>query len=128
MSGVLGAVSGSTLFYVVGITNITINDSADTESAYRVKSDGTVTAITSAAGENFYENWVTPPAAAGAASFSVRATLNSGSLASGDVDTWDALTSTRTWNVTGTNANLTIEISDDGGTTTLSSATITLTT
>lgn len=75
---------------------------------YRLESDGDV--IVGAGSDQ--GDWVTPKASAPGA-YEVRATLNSGTLASGTTGTWQALTTTRSWTCAfdGT-ANLTIEIRD----------------
>ena len=79
--------------------------------SYALESDGDIMAATTGAATDVGD-WITPKASAPGA-YEVRATLNSGTLATGTTGSWLALTSTRTWTtaVSGT-ANLTIEIRD----------------
>ena len=72
-------------------------------------------------------DWIDPKSSA-PGDYEIRATLISGTLSSGNVNTWQALTSSRTWSITGTNtrtAQIFFEIRDDSGTV-LDDGTITL--
>jgi hypothetical protein len=102
------------------------------EVAFRVNSDGTVEASTFGSGIVDSYNWITPTT--GSTTYFVRATLNSGSLNSGNTGIWEALTTDRVWTVykneftSGSQiANLTIAISSNsGGTNIVASANISL--
>lgn len=102
------------------------------EVTFYVNSNGTVEATTFGSGIVDSYNWITPTT--GSTTYFVRATLNSGSLASGTTGTWLALTSDRSWSVQklensagSQTANLTIAIAtDSGGTNIVVSANISL--
>lgn len=75
-------------------------------SSYALESDGDI--IAAVVGD--VGDWITPKGKAPGA-YECRATLNSGSVATGTTGSWLALTSTRTWTVgVSGSANLTIEI------------------
>lgn len=101
------------------------------EVAFYVNSNGTVEATSLNSGLLDSYNWITPTT--GSTSYYVRATLNSGSLASGTTGVWEALTSNRVWTVYVPDsgglqiANLTIAISSNSsGTNIVASASISL--
>lgn len=97
-------------------------------AGYELQNDGDIIESTSSGGSIDVGEWIVPKAAAGIGIFSVRATLNSGSLDSGTTGSWLALSTPRTWTVgAGGAANLTLDLSADGGSTVLASATVTLT-
>ena len=61
-------------------------------------------------------SWLTPESKATGGGYEIRATLNSGTLATGTTGTWLALTSDRAWTVDQYDtANLTIDIRKNGG-------------
>ena len=128
MTGILAAVAASIggRNYIVSVNNATITDILSTKAEYNVNSIGTVTIETQTDGTSTYESWIAPLAAV-SEGFHVQATLNSGTCSTGSFGSWRALTSNRTWETgAGNTCNITIEISDDGGSTTLDSATIVL--
>ena len=72
-------------------------------------------------------DWVDPKSSA-PGDYEIRATVTSGTLSSGTTNTWQALTSSRTWSITSSNSKLTrvfFEIRDSSGTV-LDDGTITL--
>lgn len=80
-------------------------------------------------GFTLLETFVNPPAAT--PNYECRATLNSGSLTSGTIGSWEAITTPRTWSLTRSlvgdeQAQILIEIRAIGGSTVLDSATIDL--
>lgn len=95
-----------------------------TIASYSLTSAGAVVLENS----GFFENWITPQI--GMSGYEVRATLNSGSITSGSLGTWDSLAFTRSWQISRSvsgvqSANLTIEIRPTGGSV-VDSATVTL--
>ena len=63
-------------------------------------------------------DWIDPKSSA-PGDYEIRATLSSGSTPSGTLNTWQALTSSRTWSLTGTNSatsQIFFEIRDGEGT------------
>lgn len=132
MSGIHMALMGSSADAVISITdqNISYSSGGLTQSTagYRLNANGQAEANE----QNSYstlEQWCTPTSAA--SNYEVRATMNYGTLASGTVGSWLALSSSREWTVfasIGTNeqAGFTVEIRRTGTTTVLDSATITL--
>lgn len=126
MSGVLHAIL-SAGGWILSISNVTVADTgAGTDAGYRLNSDGDIRAINSG-GNTDIGDWITPKGESIQGIFSARATLNSGSLDIGTTGSWLALTTSREWSTgAGNTANLTIELSPDGGTTVSDSATIDL--
>jgi hypothetical protein len=102
------------------------------EVTFYVNSNGSVQATTFNSGILDTYDWITPTT--GSTTHFVRATLNSGSLASGTTGTWLPLTSDRSWSVQRLEnsgglqiANLTIAISSNSsGTNIVASANISL--
>lgn len=72
-----------------------------------LKNDGTYTMSGTAGG-----NWVSPAAAVVAAQWSVRVTNVSGTLNTGTVGSWLALSSNRTWTETGEDTTISVEFRD----------------
>ena len=127
MSGVLNALLGIPGF-IVALVNTTVADGGlGGEAGYELQNDGDIIESTTDGGSVDTGDWITPKGASGIGAFSVRATLNSGTLSSGTTGSWLSLSTTRIWVVgPGGAANLTIEISSDGGATVLTSATVVL--
>jgi hypothetical protein len=112
----------------VGVVTLSGEAVADSQPApgtaaagITIDADGKVYATTSVGTSQIdtSADWVRPLTAASAA-FEVRATLNSGTLAAGTVDTWLTLGSDRTWSVQALvlgsqSANLTLAIRYAGG-------------
>lgn len=118
----------------VSLSNQTIADTtfspANASAAYQLTSAGVVNSITTLAGTVALGDWIIPTSAAGA-SYEVMATEDSGSVTSGTIGAWSALSSTETWTVTRTivgssECTLTIQIRQAGTGTVLASATIML--
>jgi hypothetical protein len=120
---------------VVAITNQTVSTLESGSAAYaryQLDSDGKVykfTGTTAGTPTTFIEDWVDPNSEA--SNYECFATLNSGSLQTGTTGSWLALTSDRMWGVADTgsgsqSAFLTIQIRETGTTTTLTSASISL--
>lgn len=109
-----------------------VSDPSDANAAVIVDADGNVYSLTGTAGTvqiDTTTDWVRPTTAVSAL-FEIRATLDSGSLSSGTVDTWLTLDNDRTWAVAADapgsqSASLTLEIRYAGGAT-LTSNTYTL--
>ena len=131
MSGVLAAVVGG----ATGVVNISSGVAADDVEAapssalarIDVESDGDITVITSV-GSVDYGDWITPKAAAPGA-YEIMVHQDSGDAVTGVLDTWQALTSSRSWSleqiVAGEkSASLTVSIRLGG--VTLSTGTFTL--
>lgn len=104
----------------------TVLSPADASATYSLTSAGLETATGSSS-----NTWLL---AGSAASYDVRATLNSGALTSGTTGSWLNLGTTRSWNVTRTSnvdgtdtANLTIEIRSASSLAVLATATVVIT-
>ena len=112
---------------IVDVTVAPTNASA----GYSLTSAGVINEITVSGGTVSLGNWITPTVFAGAA-YEVRATEVSGTVSTGTVGSWLALSSTRTWTrarvVAGSDSVvLTIEIRLAASGAVLDSATVTLT-
>ena len=123
---------GGGLAVVISITNQTITEAGfgfATDASYKLGANGN--AYGGALGfENYLEQWVTPTARA--IDYEAKVTLVSGTLTSGTVGSWLALTADRTWyahaNAGGyKSCTFTLEIRRAGVATVLDSATITVT-
>lgn len=119
---------------VVALTNRAIQDitisPTNASASYQLTSAGVINTITNTDGTLNRGNWITPTSAAGA-DYEVRATVDSGALTSGTVDTWLALNTTQTWTLDQTTIGiatcaLTIEIRRASSGSVLTTATITL--
>lgn len=131
MSGILQAILSA------GEPLITLTDQAVSEdtpggaalATYTINSNGNVEETTIGGGTVTLEQWLTP--AIGAGNYEVRATLNSGTLASGTTGSWLSCSTSRAWScsrgVIGTqSANLTVEIRNAATLSVKDSATVTL--
>ena len=121
---------------------VTVNDASisdlgfltSTSAGIRFESNGTVDYLRNPNSDtlNVYD-WVDPTSSA-PGSYVIRATQTASSGSgtfTGTLNTWQALTTSRTWQVTKNaegsfSRTLTIEISDDGGSTTLDSGSVQL--
>ena len=119
----------------VSISNVSISDTTvaptNANAGYSLTSAGVINSITVSGGTVALGNWILPASAAGAA-YEVRATESSGSVSSGPIGTWDALSTTRTWTrgrvaLGSESVTLIIEIRQAGSGLVLASATVTLT-
>lgn len=119
--------------WAAALSNVTrsriVTSPANATATYRVKNDGT---CDSTANNTLDEGtWLL---AGSVGDYEVRATLNSGSLASGTTGSWLSCSTTREWAVTVTSdlggtqaANLTIEIRDTATSTVRASCTVSIT-
>lgn len=117
MSGALAGIVGP----AIGVVDISggggSNDTVaagTADSTTQFESDGDIVSITSSSGTVDVDDWIVPKAAAPGA-YEIMAHLNSGDTPTGTLDTWQALTSNRAWNLQQTGsgsktANLTISI------------------
>lgn len=108
-SGTYGAVPSSGTISIrnfYGTTKATVNftdanvvdivsQPLTASAGYRVLNNGTVETAAGTGNWGFYEQWVTPTSAA--SNYEIYAGLISGVLTSGTVNTWLALSTTRTW-------------------------------
>ena len=100
--------------------------SGSATAGVQFQSDGDIIA-TSGTPSGSLGDWIDPKDSAPGA-YEIRATVTSGTLTSGTANTWQALTSSRTWSITGTNSRTSqifFEIRDGAGTV-LDDGTITL--
>lgn len=122
---------------------VTVNDASISDLAFlttasagiRFENNGTVDYLRLVSGDQLNQyDWVDPTSSA-PGSYVIRATQTASTgfgTFTGTLNTWQALTSSRTWQVTRNSEGsfsrtLTIEISDDGGSTTLDSGSVQLT-
>lgn len=128
----LAAIGGS-VPPTITVSGETVSEAAPGHAiaGIRFNSDGTVDGHSLVSG--YYQvdsgtDWRIPNGSG--AGYHVRATLDSGDTPTGTLSSWLALSTSREWYfdiLTGSkNCNLTIAVSDDGGSTTLDSATYTL--
>lgn len=134
-----GTIAAAAQGTVVTVSNATCTNSdapAPVSAYYKVDADGNVYRDIGAGYQqiNSATDWIRPTTAA-SGTYSVRATQTGSTgigTRSGTLNTWLALSVDRIWSIT-RNASgtatwtLTIEISDDGGSTVLDSGTVTLT-
>jgi hypothetical protein len=112
-----------------------IGDPGGASSAIRFNTNGSMDWISNGTGTvDIPTGWFFPVATGIGSSYWVRATVTAGTFSSGTVDTWLALSSARSWSVIrnappgSKSCTATYEIaSDSGGTTIVSSASITVT-
>jgi hypothetical protein len=118
----------------VKITDVTITDTnlspIAASSGYQLNASSAINKITSTLGTVPIGNWVVP--ASSASNYEAKATLTSGTLSTGTTGTWISCAASPGWyrnrTTVGTNtAIITVEIRLIGTTTTLTSASITLT-
>ena len=135
LAGTLGGAAAAGDTVTVNDANISDLGFLTTASAgIRFENNGTVDYLRSPSGDqNNQYDWVDPTSSA-PGSYVIRATqtasFGTGTF-TGTLNTWQALTTSRTWQVTKTtegtfSRTLTIEISDDGGSTTLDSGSVQL--
>ena len=119
---------------LVKISNVTITDSnfspIAASSGYQLNASSDINSITSTLGTIPIGKWVVP--ASSASNYEAKATVTSGTLSSGTTGTWINCAASPGWyrnrTTIGTNtAIITVEIRLIGSTTTLTSASITLT-
>lgn len=135
LAGTLGAAAAGD---IITVNDVTISDFGFltlTSAGIRFESNGTVDYLREPNADtlNAYD-WVTPTSSA-PGSYVIRATQTSstgGGTFTGTLNTWQALSTSRTWELSKNNEGtftrtLTIEISGDGGSTTLDSGSVTLT-
>lgn len=117
--------SGDTI--IVPTRTITTQFVSGTNTAsVQFQSDGDIVAPSGTPSASLGD-WVDPKSSA-PGDYEIRATVTSGTLSSGTTNTWQALTSSRTWSITSSNSKLTrvfFEIRDSSGTV-LDDGTITL--
>lgn len=117
---------------LISLSNETISafGFGEQEARYTLESDGDIISFRTSVGAVDIGDWISPKEAA-PGTYEVRATVVSGSLSSGTTGSWIALTSNRTWVVSGSigggesSCVLTVEIRKGAGST-LASATVTL--
>lgn len=87
---------------VVSVSDVAVNGNSVSPSpanaGYRLGSDGKIYHNTGAGFADSGDTWVLPTAAAGG-NFEVRALIVSGSLGSGTVGSWTALSSNQSWTI-----------------------------
>ena len=137
MAGIHNMILGNSLAAIVQLTNQTLYDAraaqnSSASSIYSLNSDGTASVSYLNGPGGTLERWVTNDVAS---NYDCYATLNSGTLTAGTLNSWGNLASTRTWGVsasvgsTGTVdkiANITIQIRNASTLTVLATATISL--
>ena len=90
--------------------------SGSATAGVQFQSDGDIIA-TSGTPSASLGDWIDPKGSAPGL-YEIRATVTSGTLSSGTANTWQALTSSRTWSITSTNTKITqifFEIRDSSG-------------
>jgi len=133
LGGILKTADASSVVTLSGQVVTNIDSPAPVSASIQIRSTGGVfRGLDGAYAQvDTSTDWIIPnSAASGPGTYHVRATLNSSSgtaTRTGTLGSWEALTSTRTWELTKTSTgtatwDLDIEISDDGGSTTLSTA------
>ena len=125
MSQTMQTQSGDTI--IVPTRTITTQFVSGTNTAsVQFQSDGDIVAPSGTPSASLGD-WVDPKSSA-PGDYEIRATVTSGTLSSGTTNTWQALTSSRTWSITSSGSKLTqvfFEIRDSSGTV-LDDGTITL--
>lgn len=105
---------------VIFVPDSTITEqfvSGSATAGIQFQSDGDVVS-TSGTPSSSLGDWIIPKSSA-PGGYEIRATVTSGTLTSGTANTWQALTSSRTWSITSSNSRTTqifFEIRDGAGT------------